>query len=122
MRHRAIVESQAFFGLLEIAADDVDELIERGVHLRIEGVQVVHRHHARFHIPLVLAHHLVGGFDIRLGLVIVTKDAPVQVGILIAVLLVFVEAQRLMISDSERHFFGNIGLDTSARPTSRDPL
>ena len=36
--HRAIVITQALLGLLELASNDVDELIEADLYIGIEGV------------------------------------------------------------------------------------
>src|SRR5580658_10460819 len=59
MRYGAAVVAQSFFRLFEVAADDVGERFDGHHHVRIKRIQIVHRHHPRFHIPLVFPHPLV---------------------------------------------------------------
>src|ERR1700742_5183609 len=66
MGRGAVVVTQALLGLLEMAADDVGELLQLGIDARLEGVKVVHRHQPGIFIPFVIAHHFVGGVDIGL--------------------------------------------------------
>src|SRR5688572_27339431 len=47
MRHGAIVESQPFLRLLEVASDDVDKRLDRHLGIGVERVEIVHRHQAR---------------------------------------------------------------------------
>lgn len=39
MRHRAVVETDAFVGLLEVAANNIRELFGLGIDTRLEGVE-----------------------------------------------------------------------------------
>src|SRR5690348_15338956 len=55
----AVVEAQAFVGLLEVAADHVRELLDVGIELRIERVEIVDRNEPRRAVPLVLAGMLI---------------------------------------------------------------
>src|SRR5262249_5570259 len=75
VRHGAAVEAEPFLWLLEVAPDDVDEGIERHLHVGLEGVQIVDRDHARFHVPLVVARVVVGLLDVGLGDVVLAEDA-----------------------------------------------
>ncbi len=56
---RRAVEAQAFLRLLEVAADDVGELLGIDVPVVVEGVDVVDRDQARGHVPAVIAGVLV---------------------------------------------------------------
>src|ERR1700746_3248485 len=42
MRRRAIIEAKPFFRLLEITPDDVDEVVEAHLGVRIERIDIVH--------------------------------------------------------------------------------
>src|SRR6185312_3923031 len=64
---RAVVVAQAFGRLLEVAADDVGELVELDVQVGIERVDVVHRDLPARHVPLVGAHALVVRGDVVVG-------------------------------------------------------
>ena len=65
-----VVEAQAFFGLLEIAPDDADEVVEAYLSVWIERVDVIDRDQARCHVPLVISGALVFLDDVGLGLVV----------------------------------------------------
>src|SRR2546423_15576967 len=67
MGDRAAVESQALLRLLEVAADHVDERLQRRIHSGFESIEVVHGDHTRLHVPLVLARLFVRRLDVRLG-------------------------------------------------------
>src|SRR5579859_1036136 len=66
--HRAVVEAQTFCGLAEVAAQDVDEVFQMDLDIRIERVEVVDGDEPAGHIPLVFERGLVVGLDVRLGL------------------------------------------------------
>ena len=70
MRGRAVVPAEAFLRLAEVAADDVLELIEVDLGVRIEGVDVVHADQPRGLVVLVVPRALVLLDDVRLGLVV----------------------------------------------------
>src|SRR5262245_63764257 len=55
VRGRALIEAQAFLRLAEVTADDVRELLELDLHVRIERIEVVHGDEAARLVPLVLA-------------------------------------------------------------------
>src|SRR5262245_30662451 len=54
MRGRAVVEAQPFLWLLEVAADDVDEVVEVYLRVRIERIDIIERDQSRRHVPLVV--------------------------------------------------------------------
>ncbi len=45
MRDRAIVEAEPFLRLPEVAADNVGELVQLDMHVRVERIDVMHRDH-----------------------------------------------------------------------------
>src|SRR5688572_25520668 len=53
VRDRAVVVTEPFLRLLEVPADDVHERVEAHLRIRVEGIQIVHRHHPRLAVPLV---------------------------------------------------------------------
>src|SRR5207247_8659712 len=59
VRGRRVVEAEAFLRLLEIAPDDVDEIVEAHFGVGIEGIDVVHADEPRRHVVFVLARALV---------------------------------------------------------------
>ncbi len=63
------------FGCAEVAPDDVGELVERGVHVWLERAEIVHRHHARLVVPLVLLRRLPRLHDVRLRRVVEAEHA-----------------------------------------------
>ena len=84
--------------------------------VRIERVEVVHRDHARLEVPLVVARVLVGRLDVRLRLVVLAEDAVVELGILVAVGRVRIEAQRLVVADRPADLLGHVGLEHLRAP------
>src|SRR4029450_9240726 len=70
VRRRRVVETQPLFRLLEAAADDVDEIVEIDLGVRIERVDVVHADEPRGHVVLVVAGALVLLHDVRFGPVV----------------------------------------------------
>src|SRR5262245_8490220 len=56
---RAVVVTEPFRRLLEVAPDDVDERIERNRHALLERVQVVQRDQPSFHVVRVVPGELV---------------------------------------------------------------
>src|SRR5260221_3814600 len=118
VRRRAAVVAQALRRLAEVAADDVGELLELDLGVRIERVEVVHAHHARGHVPLVLPRLLVLTLDVGLRLVVGAEVLLVEVGIGVAGRLVRVEAQRLVGADRPADFLVDIGLDHLGAPVA----
>src|SRR5437899_12522209 len=57
---RTVIEAEPFLRLLEMAADDVRELLELDAHAGGERVEIVHGDQARRFIPLVLEPLLFG--------------------------------------------------------------
>src|SRR5439155_667889 len=55
VRRWALIEAEPLFRLLEVAADDVRELLELDAHVWIERVEVVHGDETARLVPLVLA-------------------------------------------------------------------
>src|SRR5437870_3444862 len=78
VRGRAVVEAQAFFRLLEMPADDVRELFELDIQVRIEGVEVIHRHETRRAVPLVLAGVLILALDVGRRLEVLAEETLVR--------------------------------------------
>src|SRR6185312_11689378 len=62
---RRVVEAEAFLWLLEVAADDVDKVVEIDLGVRVERIDVVHADEPRGHVPLVLPRALVFLDDVR---------------------------------------------------------
>src|SRR5215472_15248724 len=67
VRRRRVVEAEALFRLLEITADDVDEIVEIDLGIGIERVDVVHADQARGRVIFVAARALVLIHDVGLG-------------------------------------------------------
>ena len=65
MAHRRIVVAEPFLRLLEVAADDVAEFVDRDLGVRIKGIEIVGRHESRVFIPPMLLGELVGRVDMR---------------------------------------------------------
>src|SRR4029078_589098 len=84
IRRRRIVEAQPFLRLLEIAADDVDKVVEIDLGIRIEGIDIVERDQPRAHVPFVVPRALVFGDDIRLRLVVGAEELDVHLRIFVA--------------------------------------
>src|SRR4029450_11178158 len=114
----AVVVPEPLFGLLEMTAHDVDELVEIDLRVGIERVQVVAPAHPRPPVPLVIAPHLVGGFDVRLGLVVFAEPPPVEIRILVSVDGVGVKTKGLMVPDGKRRLLRNIRLEEHDGPTT----
>src|SRR5262245_7486418 len=55
MGGRAVVEAQPLGRLLEMTADDIGEWFPAHHRVGIERIDVVHRDHARGHVPFVIA-------------------------------------------------------------------
>ena len=84
VRDRAVVVPEPFLGLLEVAADDVDERIEADDRIGVERVEIVHRNEPRLHVPLVVPEHLVGRLDVRRRHVVDAEEAVIGVGVPVA--------------------------------------
>src|SRR5215470_7041421 len=84
VRGRAVVEAQAFLRLLEVAADDVDEVVEMDLGVRIERVDVVERDQPRGHVPLVRPRALVLLDDVGFGRIVGPEEFHVELGIFVA--------------------------------------
>ena len=84
MRYRAAVVSEAFFGILELAADNVDEWIQGDYNAGLESIQVVDRDHPRQRVPLVALQHFVVGLNVRLRNIVFPEHVAIQVGIFVA--------------------------------------
>src|SRR4029453_5300641 len=112
----AVVVPEPLLGLLEMTAHDVDELVEMDLRVGIDRVQVVHRDHPRLQVPFVIAHHLVGGFDVRLGLVVFAEHPPVEIRILVSFDGVGVKTKGLMVPDGKRGLLRNIRLEELSAP------
>src|SRR5436190_24388667 len=52
VRRRRTVEPEPLLGLAEIAPDDVDEIVEIDLGVRIERIDIVHADQPRRHVPL----------------------------------------------------------------------
>src|SRR6266852_9528348 len=78
------VISQAFFRLLEVASDDIDEWLDGNDGVRIDSVEILHGDEAGVHVPGMLANHLVRRFDIRRRNVVRSEQLAVQVRIFVA--------------------------------------
>ncbi len=118
MRGRAVVPAKPFLRLLEVAADDVLELLEVHLGVRIEGVDVVHAYEPRRHVVLVIASALVLFNDVRLRLIIVAEELAIEIGIAVADRLVGEETQRLMHSDCVADLFIDIRRDHLRTPVA----
>ena len=70
MRHRAIVEAQTFFRLLEMASDNVRKGLPGHLGIRVEGIDIMHGDHARGHVPFVISGTLVFFLDVIVRFVI----------------------------------------------------
>ena len=113
-----VVEAEPLFRLLEIAPDDVDEIIEIDLGVGVERVDVVHADQARGHVVFVVAGALVFRLDIRLGLIVGAEIFHVHVGILVADQLVGKEPQRLVHAHRPAHLLVDIGLDQLGAPVA----
>ena len=118
MRRRRIVEAETLFRLPEIAADDVDEVVEIDLGVGIERIDVVHADHPRGHVVFVVPGALVFGDDIRLRLVVGAEIPGVHFRVFVADGRVGEEAQRLMRAHRPAHFFVDIGLDHLRAPVA----
>src|SRR5262245_33221019 len=58
VRRRRVVEAKAFLRLAEIAPDDVDEIVEIHLHVRVKRIDVVDADQPRGHVPLVIPRAL----------------------------------------------------------------
>ena len=88
----AVVEAKAFLRLLEIAPDDVHEIVEIDLGIWIERINVVHTNEARRHVPLVRSRALVFLDDVGFRLVVGPEQLLVEIGVAIADRLVGKEA------------------------------
>jgi hypothetical protein len=102
--------------LLEVAADDVDKIVEIDLGVRIERVDVVHRDQSRRHVPLVVPRALVFGDDVGFGLVVGAKKLDVHFRIFVADRRVGEKAQRLMHAHRPAHLLHDIGFDHLRAP------
>src|SRR4029077_7314126 len=93
MRDRTVIEAQALFGLAEVAADDVGELVELDMQVGIERVDIVQGDLPARHVPFVIAHPLVVLLDVGIELVVLAEQSDVGLRIFIADRLVGIEAQ-----------------------------
>ncbi len=75
VRGRRAVEAPAFFGLPEIASDDVFELFQLHDDARIERVDVVDTDLARRHVPFVVFVAVVFVDDVLIRLVVFAEQA-----------------------------------------------
>src|SRR5262245_1441532 len=116
VRRWRVVEAEALFRLLEIAADDVDEIVEIDLGIGIERVDVVHADQARGHVIFVAAGTLVFLHDVGLGLVVGAEIFDVHIRVFVADRLVAEEAQRLMHAHRPAHLLAHIGLDQLRAP------
>ena len=116
MRDRAVVEAEPLFRLLEIAADDVLELLELDMDVGVERVDVVHRDLPARHVPFVVPHPLIVFLDVRVGAIVLAEPGDVGLRILIANQLVGVEAQHLVRAYRPGDFGVDIGLDQLRPP------
>src|SRR6185437_5561513 len=83
MRRRTVVEAEAFLWLLEIAADDIDKVIDINLGVWIERVDIVHADQTRGHIPFVLSRAVIFLEDVGLWLVVRPTKFLVEFGITI---------------------------------------
>ena len=116
MRRRRIVEAEAFLRLLEVAADDVDEIVEVDLGVGIERIDVVHRDHPRRHVVFVVLGALVFGDDVGLRLIVGAEIVDVHFRIFVADRRIGEEAQRLVRAHRPAHFLVDIGLDHLRAP------
>ncbi len=118
VRRRRVVEAQAFLRLLEVATDQVDEIVELDLGIGVERIDVVHANEPRRHVVLVVAGALILFDDVGLGLIVVAEELAIEVGIGIADGLVREEAQRLVHADRPAHLLVDIGLDQLRAPVA----
>jgi hypothetical protein len=116
MRDRAVVVAQALFRLLEVAAENVGEIVEIHLGVGIEGIDVVERDEARRHVPFMRARLFVRLFDIRLRLVIGAEQFDVLIGIGIADRFIGIEAHCLMRPDRPGNFLVDVRLQELRAP------
>src|SRR5262245_52764081 len=88
VRGWTLIESEPFLRLPEVTTDDVRELLELDLHVRIERVEIIHGDEAARLVPLVLARAPVRLLDMRLRHVVRAEQADVGIGVLVAVRLV----------------------------------
>ncbi len=110
MGYGRIVVAQSFFGLLEMATDDVGEPGGVDDMVGVEGVEIVDRHHAGGHVELVLAGVVVGLLDVFGRDVVFAEDLVVEDWVFVVDAGVWEETQGLMVADGEGDFGGDIGL------------
>jgi hypothetical protein len=111
VRDRTAVVSQPFFRLLEVPPDNIHEGIDRDDNIRIKGVQVVHGHEARVHVPFMFANRLVGCVYVGRRNIVRAEQFPLQIGVLIPHRRIGKIPQRLMITNREYNSLRNVRLE-----------
>src|ERR1051325_3451047 len=109
MRDGTVIVAQAFFGLLEVAPDDLAERINADFSVGIERVIIVDRDQSWGLVPGMLLEHLVVGADVRERNVVLAEETTIEIGIFIPVGGIGEEAQSLVVFDSEGGLLGHIG-------------
>src|SRR5690349_17292801 len=118
MRCGRVVPAEAFFGLLEIAADDVLEFLELWIDAGLEGIEVVDADLPRRAVPFMLPRVIVVALDVGFRIEILAEQPDIHIGILVAEILVREEAERLVIANAPAHFLVDIGLDELRAPVA----
>ena len=110
MGYGRIVVAQSFFGLLEVASDNIRELSWVYDVVGVEGVAVVDGDQACGHVELMFAGVVVSLFDVLRGHVVFAEDLVVEDRVFVVDAWVWEEAQGLVETDRKCDFGGNIGL------------
>jgi len=118
MGDRAIVVSKPFFRLFEMAADDIDEWVDRHDRFRVERIEIVDRDEPRLHVPLVVSNPLVGILDVLRRHVVDAELAVILVGICVTGFLIREKPQRLMVPNREGGLLRDVRLDQLCSPPS----
>src|SRR5215471_21691493 len=101
VRHRTVIVSEAFLGLLEMPADNIDKRFDADLYVEIEGVKIVDRDLPRINVPLVILEKFVISLNVRRWNVVYAKHVPVQIRVDVSGFLILVKPQRLMMANGE---------------------
>src|SRR5215217_7439817 len=118
VRDGAAVEPKPFLGLLEVAADDVREVIDVDDGVRVERVEIVEGDQAAGHVPFVVARPLVLLFNVRLDLVIRPHQLDVHLRVLVTNGVVWEEPERLVAADRPTDLFVDVRGDELLAPVA----
>src|SRR5262249_39614305 len=113
---RTAVEPKALFRLLEIAADDIGEVLELDDDVRIKRVEIVEADQPGRHVPSVTPSPLIFLANIRLDFIIVSQNVPEIFRFIVTDRLIWKKTKRLVHPDGPAHFLVDIGLEQLRSP------